>query len=131
MYGSDTFFHLTQSGQIGLAILSGLLGIATLWLFNKTSSRFSVLVKVLLAVVFLWGFTWLSPQVYYVYYWMIFDALPFQNVIQHPPSLAEISELATFTDNSNLSNHSKGILFWLMIGLAAWQIFKARHQDRG
>ncbi|MEM7068967.1 MAG: hypothetical protein AAF478_08790 [Pseudomonadota bacterium] len=131
MYGNDTFFHLSQSGQIGLAILSGMLGIATLWLFNKTSSRFGVLVKVLLAIVFLWGFTWLSPQIYYLYYWLIFDTLPFQNVIKSPPSLADIFRLSTFTADTNLSDHSKGILFWLMIGFTIWKFFKVPRQDRG
>lgn len=127
MYSNDTFFHLTFFGQIGLALLSLGLACATLWCFVKISSRFDLFVKVLLAIVFFWLFTWLSPQVYYLYYLQLLDGLPLQNVIQMPPSPIDLLKIATFTENANLSAHAKGILFWLMIILA---IGKARYPNR-
>lgn len=126
MYSDDTFFHLSIPGQIGLAILSALLCIITVWIFHKTSSRFGLLVKVLLAIVFLWTFTWVSPQIYYLYYWVIFDGLPLQSVIQTPPSVAEILAYITFSGEQNLSAHSKGVLFWILIFVAVWK----KYQDK-
>ncbi|MGI9350301.1 MAG: hypothetical protein ACR2O3_01960 [Rhizobiaceae bacterium] len=126
MYGNDTFFHLTVPGQIGLAFLSIILCIAAVWLFLKVSIRFGLLVKVLLALIAIWLFTWLSPQIYYVYYWSIFDNLPFQNVLQFPPHPAEIIRLITFTGDHNLSAHSKGILFWIMIASGSLQSGKRK-----
>lgn len=115
MYQGDTFFHLSIPGQIGLVLLSGCLALLLLWVFWKTSSRFGTLVKVLLAFLCLWGFVWISPQVYYLYYWLIFEDLPLQMVIQSPPGIQTIVELISFKGKATLSDHSKGALFWLMI----------------
>ena len=114
---------------MGLALISIALAVMVLWVFNKISSRFGLIVKVLLAIVVLWLFVWLSPQIYYLYYWMIFDGLPFQNVIQRPPDFASIARLVTFTGDANLSNHSKGVLFWLMIASAFWNTKKSSVHD--
>lgn len=121
MYSGDTFFHLTVPGQIGLALLSLVLACATLWCFAKVSSRFGPVVKLLLAIVFLWLFVWLSPQIYYLYYWMIFGYLPMQIVIQNPPGPSELFNIITFTGASSLSQHSKGVLFWLMVVITVRQ----------
>ena len=115
MYQGDTFFHLSIPGQVGLAVLSGILAIITIWCFLKISSRFGTPVKVLLAFVTLWLFVWLSPQVYYLYYWLVFENLPMQIVVQYPPTITTVFELVTFTGPANLSAHSKGVLLWLMV----------------
>lgn len=121
MYAEDTFFHLSVAGQFGLAILSVVLAAFTAWLFSKISTRFSLSVKVLLALVFLWLFIWLSPQVYYFYYLLLFEGLPVQWVIQTPPTLSELFLTITFQGKATLSNHSKGALYWLMIVIALLQ----------
>ena len=126
MYSGDTFFHLTLAGQIGLVICSAVMALLTIWMFTKVSSRFGVLVKVILAIIFLWAFVWLSPQLHYVYYMQLFDGLPLQNVVQTPPHPSEIFRLATFSANANLSDHSKGILFWLMIVIGLWKSYSRR-----
>lgn len=118
MYSEDTFFHLTTQERIGLVIISLILFAFTVGVFWKISSRFNLLVKVLCAIVFIWIFIWLSPQVYYLYYIQIFDDLPYQNVIQNPSSITEILKTITFFGNNNLSNHAKGIVFWAMIIVA-------------
>jgi len=81
LYSSDTFFHLSVAGQIGLALLSLVLAAITLGLFVKISSRFGLIVKVTTAIVFLWLFVWLSPQIYYAYYWFLFEYLPVQIIV--------------------------------------------------
>ena len=127
MYHGDTFFHLSIPGQIGLALLSGFLALVTLWCFIKISSRFGALVKVLPAFVLLWLFTWLSPQVYYTYYWLTFEALPLQNVIQYPPGIGTLIKLITFSGDGTLSAHSKGLLFWLMVSAGLWQTHRKQY----
>ncbi len=116
MYAGDTFFHLSPVGQIGLGLLSVFLASIYILGFIKISTRFAMIVKVPLAIVLLWFFIWLSPQIYYLYYRMIFDTLPLQWVIQTPPSILSLLEIIFFFGDSTLSAHSKGILFWLMIG---------------
>ena len=123
MYNNDTFFHLTFTGQTGLAFLSVVLGILVVWLFHKISSRFGLPVKVLTAFVLLWGFVWLSPQLYYTYYLFLFDGLPVQNVIHPPPMPHELLPIIMFTGERTLSDHSKGTLFWIMIGISLWSRF--------
>ncbi len=120
MYGNDTFFHLSGSGQIGLVLISLILGIATIGLCLLFSSRFGLFVKVLVAFVLIWAFTWLSPQLYYLYYWLIFDDLPMQWVLQAPPSPPDIVRLVTFSGPATLSDHAKGLLFWLMTFTVLW-----------
>lgn len=118
MYSEDTFFHLTIQGRVGLVILSLVLFAFTIGLFWKISSRYNLLVKVLCAIVFIWLFIWVSPQIYYLYYIQIFNDLPYQNVIQKPPSPLEVLKTITFFANSSLSNHAKGIVFWAMMLIA-------------
>ncbi len=124
MYSEDTFFHLTVQGRIGLVILSLFLGAITIGLYWKISNRFRIVVKVLCAVVFIWVFIWLSPQAYYLYYIQLIDGLPLQNVIQFPPSPIEVFQTITFSGQSNLSNHGKGLVFWAMTLIALKQVSK-------
>ncbi len=70
-----------------------------------------------LAALLLAAFVWVSLQVYYTYYRLIFEGLPAQWVIGWPPSL-DILRLATFTGPAKLSTHSQRALFWLLAGLA-------------
>ena len=115
MYNGDTFFHLSVPGQIGLVALSLTLSISLIWFHLKLSSRFGTAVKVLLAVVLIWAFIWLSPQIYYLYYIQIIPGLGLQNVIADAPTVTEVISTITFTGKANLSEHSKGLLFWMMI----------------
>ena len=127
MYGNDTFFHLSAHGQIGLALISGGLGIITLWIYLHFSSRFGLFVKVLTAFMLLWAFSWLTPQIYYLYYWLIFGNLPMQWVLQVPDSPLNILQLAFFGGPATLSAHSKGILFWMMIVAGFFQHIRSKN----
>ncbi|CTQ48944.1 hypothetical protein [Jannaschia donghaensis] len=118
-YTGDSFQTLTQSEQLGLAGLSMFLGGWILALGNR-------LTGLGWAIGVFWAFIWLSPQVYYLYYQMIFDGLPWQMVVKDPPGPVRIVHLLTFQAEGTLSAHGKGVLGWGLIGLALWR----RRQDR-
>ncbi len=119
MYENDSFFTLTASGQAGLAALSLGLSVLVLWaLWRGTGGRAWPL-RIAIALVAFWLFVWVSPQVYYQYYRLIFDGLPAQWVIWPPRGPWEALRLLTFTKPSNLSAHGQGILGWVMIVLAS------------
>ncbi len=117
MYSEDSFFSLGVGGQIGLGCLSFALAVALMFGAWRLMRGKSLMVRLLIAVGLYALFVWLSPQIYYTYYWMIFEDLPVQWVIGWPPFQA-MFEHASFTGRSNLSSHGKGVLFWLMMVLA-------------
>jgi len=118
MYEGDSFFTLTIIERTGLVLLSSILVVALILAFLEIAIQFKLVVKLAFSTMFLWLFVWLSPQVYYFYYTFLFDALEFQNVIKLPPTPKEIFSLLSFSDRANLSNHSKGVLGWVMILLS-------------
>lgn len=115
MYTQDSFFDLSVWGQIGLACLS--LALFLLFLFFAGTLRRvrNFAVRIIGALILFWLFVWLSPQVYYFYYWLIFPDLPFQSVIKSPPNPVETLQLLIFQGRDNLSDHSKGFMGWAMI----------------
>jgi len=115
MYEGDSFFTLTIIERTGLVLLSSILVVTLVLAFLKITTQFKLIVKLAFSVIFLWLFVWLSPQAYYFYYIFLFDTLEFQNVIKLPPTPKDIFSLLSFSDRTNLSNHSKGILGWVMI----------------
>lgn len=122
MYTDDSFFTLTLSGRIGLASISLALTVAVVVILWKvTGNRHGIVrhgvVRLLVALVTLYLFEWLSPQIYYLYYVFLLD-VPWQNVIGYPPTLRALLKLLTFSDNANLSYHARGLLGWLLIALA-------------
>ncbi|MBD3665074.1 hypothetical protein [Sulfitobacter aestuariivivens] len=62
-------------------------------------------------------FVWLSPQIYYGYYHLLFDDLPRQWVISWPP-VKDIVGHATFGIVDSLSALGQGLLFWTLVALA-------------
>ena len=127
MYTDDSFFTLSSTGQIGLAALSVVLSALFLWFAVRITWCNTRLVRILVSLLLFTLFVWLTPQVYYAYYMMVFDDLPLQLVIKAPPSPVELGRLLTFTGSDNLSAHSKGVLGWLM--LVVPQVFSRRGQN--
>ena len=78
MYESDSFFTLSVGGQIGLALLSLWLSVLVLWALWRGTRGLPRLSRLGAAYLGFWLFVWLSPQVYYQYYRLIFDGLPVQ-----------------------------------------------------
>lgn len=120
MYESDTFFNLSILGRVGLGALSITLFAITVAAFYLVAKRMSLVTGIVTAMVFLWAFIWLSPQIYYLYYILLFDGLPLQNVIHTPPNAQEILTIMTFTSDAWLSAHAKAVLGWVMILLSFW-----------
>jgi len=133
MYDRDTFFNLSIPGQIGLAALSLILVFLMIWLIFtalKKTPRFNlpldVLIRLGLAVSLFWLFVWLSPQIYYTYYHLLFDDLPRQIVVKTPPTPQDLANLLFFQNRVALSHHSTGILGWSLILIALANTFKRR-----
>lgn len=118
MYAEDSFFSLTQAGRVGLLILSTFLFVMMIYLTRLVTTGWSWPVRLMLALVLLWLFMWLSPQVYYFYYGFLFEDLPRQWVVGYPPPLGKTLRLITFTGPANLSNHGQGALGLLMVCVA-------------
>lgn len=81
MYAGDSFFTLTPGGQAGLVALSGVLGLAMVWLTWWLTRRRGIAIRLAVWAVLFVAYLWLSPQVYYFYYRLIIDGLPLQWVI--------------------------------------------------
>ncbi len=115
LYDGDSFFTLGFAGRAGLIALSVFLSVVTIRASRRIGRRRRIITRILIALAALYLFTWLSPQIYYAYYLMIFDGLPLQIVIQPPPSPGDVARLLTFQLNATLSDHGKGALGWLLI----------------
>ncbi|MEO0547066.1 MAG: hypothetical protein AAF035_08965 [Pseudomonadota bacterium] len=118
LYDQDSFFTLSVAGRVGLVLLSATMAGLTLWLAWRWSRRKHILLRGLIGFGLFAAFEWLSPQVYYTYYLLLFETLETQWVIGPPPGLGTLFGLLTFTDNANLSFHSRGLLGWAVILLS-------------
>lgn len=134
MYEGDSFFTLGVAGQAGLAVLSAVMALALCLSAGVLARRFRQLWRgVLVAPGLFWIFLWLSPQVYYGYYLLIFDGLPLQIVIGWlPPNATTVLDLILFRERETLSAHGKGALFWAMLATAivSWQRARWRAAPR-
>ncbi len=128
MYREDSFFTLTSAGQIGLAVLSVLLAVC-LFLFARALFITCAVrggfrswgIRVSISLALYWSFLWLSPQLYYLYYQAIIEGLPWQIVVQTPPSPVDAMTTLAFSGSNTLSEHSKALLGWglLIYGIVA------------
>ena len=117
MFAEDSFFTLTFWGGAGLLALSLTLAAAMIWIVSRFYGYWGT--RVLLALFLWYAFLWLSPQIYYQYYRLIFEGLPQQSVIQRHPDHHDIIWTLTFQAGATLSAYSQGILGWAMIAAAA------------
>lgn len=119
MYGEDSFFTLGPWERLGLLALSaGLAGLTLL--AARAGHRLlggGLSLRISLALVLLWGFDWLSPQVYYAYYRAIIPDLPAQWVVGWPPPPWRVGEILALLGPATLSEHAKAALGW---GLLVW-----------
>lgn len=111
MYAEDSFFTLSGFGQAGLLLVTLVLGVLTIWGVSSLLRGKKIWLKLLGSVISFVAFVWLSPQIYYAYYQLIFDDLPAQWVIG-APSVAEAVSYALFVGPMTLSAHGQGVLFW-------------------
>lgn len=114
MYEGDSFFILSAAGQAGLAGLSALLAVlagACVLALKGVGWRLTA------ALCAFWLFLWLTPQIYYLYYQIILDDLPWQIIVGPPPSPDRLLDLLLFRGPGTLSNHAKGVLGWALLAL--------------
>ncbi|MEM8793321.1 MAG: hypothetical protein AAGE80_16990 [Pseudomonadota bacterium] len=123
-FENDSFFTLSQAGQTGLLVLSGLLSagmLALAWWLGRS------IAWVLWVCVAFWLFLWLSPQVYYTYYLFLFDGLPVQVVVKWPPLGLEALRFAVaFEHGESLRGIGLGALFWGMLAVSGFRRFRRR-----
>ena len=118
LYADDSFFTLTVYGRWGLVVISTLLAAIALWVLWKLTAKRSLPVRLLMALGVFIAFEWLSPQLYYLYYLLILENLPWQWVIGLSPPLGDLWDLLIFRERNNLSHHSRAALGWLMLVIA-------------
>ena len=70
--------------------------------------------RMIAALSVFWVFLWLSPQIYYFYYQIILDDLPWQIVIGGPPNPTALIKLLLFSGPTTLADHAKGVLGWTL-----------------
>lgn len=115
MYDQDSFFDLSLAGQCGLVALSFLLSIALLLVARPLLRELAIWVRLLGAFGLFWLFVWLSPQVYYEYYRLLFPGLPAQWVIWPPRSPVEALSLLVLQGPHSLSAHGQALLGWSLL----------------
>jgi hypothetical protein len=117
MYRDDSFFSLGFAEAAGLLALTAVIVLCLLklarWLCRGMLWR-----RLLAAVALFWGFLWLSPQVYYVFYQLIFLGLPAQLVIGWPPDAETVLRRLTFTGPATIAAHGQGLLGWALAAMA-------------
>lgn len=119
MYEGDSIFTLGLLGGAGLVLVSALLVLAVLALARRISRGRGLAGRLVAAVLLFWGFLWLTPQVYYAYYQIIFHGLPIQLVLGWPPAPKTVVERLIFSGPATLAAHGQGVLGWVLIVLAA------------
>ena len=127
MYAGDSFHNLSGAGQAGLLVLSAFLAlVAVTCVLAPLRTATSPLWRMAAALVVFYGFLWLSPQIYYVYYRMIFDDLPWQMVVGPPPDPALIIALLLFQAPATLAAPAQGALGWLLLALGPLAVWGRR-----
>ncbi len=115
MYAGDSFYGLSAAGQGGLIVVSTLLALAAvacvLALFRLSKSPG---LRMIAALAVFRIFLWLSPQIYFFYYQIILDDLPWQSVIGRPPNHTVLIKLLLFRGPATLADHAKGVLGWTL-----------------
>ncbi len=126
MYAGDSFYGLSAAGQGSLVVLSTLLALAAvacvLALFRLSKS---LGLRMIAALAVFWIFLWLSPQIYYFFYQIILDDLPWQIVIGGPPNPTALIDLLLFSGPATLAGHAKGVLGWTLFVLGPLATAKA------
>ena len=128
-YEGDSFYTLGTIERAGLVTLTLILSAILLWvgtiksnfLYNSPTinrlrnttiyPEFAIpIFDILIAFGLFYLFIWLSPQVYYTYYLLIFADLPLQTVIKDGPKFIELGNLVSMSNQGSLSIDGQGLL---------------------
>jgi len=117
MYRDDSFFTLGLLEAAGLVVVTVLMVLGMLALARRVC-RGKLWRRLLWAAGLFWVFLWLSPQVYYAYYQLVFSGLPVQIVIGWPPGAETVLRRLAFAGPATLAAHGQGVLGWALAVLA-------------
>ncbi|MGR3503331.1 hypothetical protein [Pseudaestuariivita sp.] len=117
-YAEDSFFTLSLQGQVGLVLVAAVLAGLAVLIVWRGAARWPRVLSVALALIVFTLFVWLSPQVYYQYFRLIFDGLPQQVVVKAWPDVGHVWRLLTFAERPSLSHHGQGLLGWVLVLIA-------------
>ena len=117
MYAGDSFYTLGLIEAAGLIVVTVLMAVGMLALARRVC-RGGLGRRVGVAAALFWVFLWLSPQVYYVYYQLVFEGLPVQIVIGWPPGVEMVVRRLFFAGPATLAAHGQGVLVWLLAVVA-------------
>lgn len=115
MYLEDSFFDLSPWGRVGLVCISATLFFLTFFATRVLLKNKPVWLRISGALAIFVLFVFLSPQVYYMYYRILFEGLPLQWVIKPMQAPLEAMKYLVFQGPQNLSAHSQGLLGWILI----------------
>jgi hypothetical protein len=118
MYSEDSFHTLSTYGRLAVMAVSLGMFTALFALGYVLMSARKGPARIAIGMFLFWFFVWLSPQVYYALYQLLFEGLPRQWVVGPPPMLDELVRLITFSGRQTLSAHGKGVLFWALVFLS-------------
>jgi len=124
VYQNDSFHTLDLMQQIGLVCLSVVLLGLTLGGSYYLMKKRSLVVRLAIALVVFYLFLWLSPQIYYAYYQLLWPSLEFRIVVGDLPTLWHLLELITFQGRATTTWHAQGLLGVLLLVLAGWPQYK-------
>jgi hypothetical protein len=115
MYRDDSFFSLGIAEAAGLVFLTLVVAFCMLKLVRRVCRTGKIWQKLAWALGLFWVFLWVSPQIYYLYYQLIFMGLPVQLVIDWSPGAEHLLRRLTFTGPATISAHGQGVLCWAML----------------
>lgn len=143
-YGEDSFWTLALYDRFVVAGLAAFLMILGGWAAFQIARAMAVKgdglrlkvamltgnVSITLACYF--GLWFVSPQLFYSYYRLIFEGLPQQWVIGSSAQLDRFVGALLFDGNISLADSAAGLYFWLLLSLtvfvhaAAWRTAQRR-----
>jgi len=136
-YSGDYLHNLSIPWRVGLLLLSTTLALSLLnlnlyktrWLVGKTSSSkrwLALLSDALFITVVYWLILLVVPQLYYLYYLLVFDFLEQQWVTRTIDALS-YWKIISLTGRDNSTMHFTGMLYWcLMISSGLVWLFESR-----
>ena len=118
MYRDDSFFTLGIAEAAGLLALTAALAYCMLKLTLRMCRRGKLWQRLAWAAGLFWGFLWVSPQIYYLFYQLIFQGLPVQLVIDWPPGAETVLRRLAFAGPATVAAHAQAVLGWAMLAAA-------------
>lgn len=130
-YPNDSFWTLSTAGRIGVLSISAI-GISFVFVCLAWKTRLILRIKsqasgtawalcdTAFGLLFFGVVHTVSPQVFYSFYHLIFDALPNQWVINNLFDTTRLQAIATLAPTGNLADHLAGIVLWAIFPFTIW-----------